>query len=109
MPVTGESSWHVLALLVREPESPYDPNAIAVWVGDAQIGHVNRDDAADLAPLLDQVEACDCRAACHCRIYGGTQGIYGADLWILANSRLGSWVRRQVASWNSPDPSQSER
>lgn len=40
--------------LVREPENPHDPNAIAVKAGGETIGYVAAKDAADLAPLLDE-------------------------------------------------------
>jgi hypothetical protein len=88
----------------REPNNPHDLNAIGVWVAGMQIGHVNRDDAIALAPLLDDLESAGCRATCRCRIYGGDNGIFGADLWVLANSRLTGWVSRQVAAWRSPEP-----
>jgi hypothetical protein len=69
-----------------------------------QIGHVNHDDAVTLAPLLDDLESAGCRATCACKIYGGNDGIFGADLWILAESRLTKWVAREVASLSSPAP-----
>jgi hypothetical protein len=39
--------------LLREPQNPYDPNAIAVTVDGDTVGYIARDDAAVLAPLLD--------------------------------------------------------
>ena len=40
--------------LAREPENPYDPNAIRVLLGNGfDIGFVPRENAADLAPTLD--------------------------------------------------------
>ena len=41
--------------LVREPHNKYDRNAIQVKnIGGTQVGHVKREYAAKLAPLLDQ-------------------------------------------------------
>ena len=41
--------------LVREPHNSYDRNAIQVKnIGGIQVGHVKREYAAKLAPLLDQ-------------------------------------------------------
>jgi hypothetical protein len=105
-PETQGAGWNVIATLVRETDNPHDSNAIGVWVDGEQIGHVNRDDAVALAPLLDDLESESCRSTCRCRIYGGNEGIFGADLWILANSRLTGWVSRQVAAWRSPEPFQ---
>ncbi|KAG8213634.1 snf2 family protein [Butyriboletus roseoflavus] len=41
--------------LVREPHNPYDRNAIQVKnIGGAQVGHIPRNVASKLAPILDQ-------------------------------------------------------
>ena len=41
--------------LVREPENPYDPNAIKVTAaGVAFLGYLPREIAAELAPLMDE-------------------------------------------------------
>lgn len=38
---------------VREPTNPHDKNAVAVWAGNRQLGHVNKQMAAGLARDLD--------------------------------------------------------
>lgn len=43
--------------LRREPDNPHDGNAIAVMASHHVIGYVPRDDAAQLAPLLDAGES----------------------------------------------------
>lgn len=46
-------------VLVREPENPYDPNAIAVFATDpstgrsVMVGHINRESCITMAPVLD--------------------------------------------------------
>lgn len=45
----GQSS----VTLVREPNNPHDSNAIAVFSGTSQIGHLPRERAALIAPLID--------------------------------------------------------
>ena len=40
--------------LVREPNNPHDPNAIAVRLGKLPLGYVPREIAKDLAPEMDQ-------------------------------------------------------
>ncbi len=42
--------------LVREPENPYDPNAIGVWYGQLKIGFINKGIAARIAPNIDAGE-----------------------------------------------------
>lgn len=44
------------AELVREPDNPYDANAVAVHVGGKIIGHFNKQKAAALARVLDAGE-----------------------------------------------------
>jgi hypothetical protein len=46
----GERLW-----LHREPDNPYDPNAISAWNQSKQlIGYIKRDIAADLAEQMDR-------------------------------------------------------
>ncbi|WP_427965852.1 HIRAN domain-containing protein [Altererythrobacter sp.] len=40
--------------LEREPSNPHDANAIAVFLGKHDIGHIGRVDAKMLAPILDR-------------------------------------------------------
>ena len=51
--------------LVREPENPYDPNAIQVHSDEHFIGFVAKQVAEDLAPLMDAGESFTCRTAGH--------------------------------------------
>ncbi|MCG7415850.1 HIRAN domain-containing protein [Microbacterium aurum] len=41
------------AELVREPDNPHDPNAVAVYAGGVMVGHYNKGMARRLAKLLD--------------------------------------------------------
>ena len=40
--------------LRRNPDNPHDKNAVEVWVGRRQIGHIPRDAAGRLAQAIDQ-------------------------------------------------------
>lgn len=55
--------------LVREPDNPYDEDAVAVYVKHGQIGYVSRDYLHWLAPMLD--EGMDVKAIVHA-VRGGT-------------------------------------
>jgi len=46
-----------MACLVREPENPYDRNAVAVYMRGQQVGHLSRNDASQYAPILDDLSA----------------------------------------------------
>lgn len=39
--------------LVRQPENPYDPNAIAIFCGNLQLGYLRKEIARHLAPQID--------------------------------------------------------
>lgn len=42
----------VTCQLIPEPSNPHDPNAVGVWVDDKQVGHLSREDAQFVAPVL---------------------------------------------------------
>src|SRR5215218_1561776 len=42
----------VYAILVAEPDNPYDPNAISVWVQGLKAGYLSREDARRYWPGL---------------------------------------------------------
>lgn len=44
-------------VLVREPNNPHDPNAVAVQVGGYTVGHIPREEAPQVAWQLDLVGA----------------------------------------------------
>jgi len=44
------------AVLVREPDNPYDPNAIAVYSPAGKIGYLSREDAEEYQDVLIVVE-----------------------------------------------------
>jgi hypothetical protein len=41
-----------LALLVAEPDNPYDPNAVAIHSAAGKVGHLSRADALDYGPVM---------------------------------------------------------
>lgn len=51
-----EMSQHkdtVVIQLEREPQNPYDPNAIKVMADGKQIGYIGKDYSGILAPMMD--------------------------------------------------------
>ena len=44
-------------MVVREPTNKHDPNAIAVYIFNQQLGHLPRGFAAEIAPLMDAAGA----------------------------------------------------
>lgn len=56
--ITGKSTgdegpeWRGRAVLIAEPSNAYDRNAVRVAVNGQTVGHLDRDDAKDIQPLL---------------------------------------------------------
>ena len=55
----GEDSCELerWAHLVREPDNPYDRNAVAVHIGGGVVGYMSREDAEMYASLIDELWA----------------------------------------------------
>lgn len=61
----GVGEHRLWAFLLREPQNPHDPNAIAVVVKERIVGHLSADRAMRTAPWLDSVGG---RAHCPAQI-----------------------------------------
>jgi hypothetical protein len=82
--IVGESHYmpHLTALLrkgdswdahlIREPKNPYDANAVAVHIDGGCVGYVCRDDAVEIAPILDGMLAQHLGVMMHVALWGGT-------------------------------------
>lgn len=67
------------ASLIPEPQNPYDPNAVGVWIGGVQVGHLSREVAIVFGPVALRIRELGCEARCSATI-GGSRGIYGVML-----------------------------
>jgi hypothetical protein len=76
----------VTATLQPEPLNPYDPNAVAVYVGGLQVGHLARADDAGLHAEIFRLSE-DRPVTCRAVIRGGwlrgpdDEGSFGVDLY----------------------------
>ena len=68
LPLDGAAPGRSL-VIIAEPDNPYDPNAIGIWVADGknQIGYLPRDVAAQVAPRIRKGE--QLRAMCLAEIF----------------------------------------
>ena len=57
------------ALLVRQPDNPFDRHAVAVVIGGIEVGFLDREDARDFGSILRASRFVD--AACEAEIVGG--------------------------------------
>jgi hypothetical protein len=53
----GGSEMVITVRLVPDPENRYDRNAVGVWAGNRQLGHLSREEAARYAPVLSALVA----------------------------------------------------
>lgn len=67
-----DQDGRIPALLVREPQNPYDPNAVAVMIHGQVVGYLKRSDAADMKDALDSLAARGEFIACPAYFQGGT-------------------------------------
>jgi hypothetical protein len=75
-----------VTVLVAEPENPYDPNAVAVFVDGGLVGRLPREVAPDWHPAVAAAAAEGFVVAGTGAIFGGTPdkpslGIWGAAPW----------------------------
>ena len=63
------------AVLVPEPDNPYDHNAVQVWIGGSPVGHLSRSDAMAYLPGLQLLMSTGTShlVALHGQIVGGGQ------------------------------------
>jgi HIRAN domain len=89
------------AVLVREPENPYDSNAVAIYILGQRVGYLSRDDAEEYSILIDELwRKYGVRPACRASLTGGwrryasdgktivDEGHYGVRLALAAPERL---------------------
>lgn len=60
------------AVLIAEPDNPYDANAIAVYSPQGKLGHLSRDNALAYRPVLEEVARLGYSGgACEAHLTGG--------------------------------------
>lgn len=73
----------VVAVLVPEPQNPYDPNAVRIEVNGLQVGHLSRSDAVryrdGLAALMERYQSL---IALNAVIVGGGYGKDNLGVWL---------------------------
>jgi len=84
----------VTAQLVREPDNPYDPNAVRVDIGGQCCGHIPRADARDYHSTINALAAIGRPASCRAWLTGGWQrgildkGYFGIRLDVHPNLEI---------------------
>jgi hypothetical protein len=76
----------VVAVLVPEPENPYDRNAVRVEVFGRLVGRIPREDAPEMSPILLALQKSGMLVASQAEIVGGGMGRSGA--WLSFGIRL---------------------
>lgn len=121
--VCGEPTYEgvdefVVASLLREPENPYDRNAISVWVDGMRVGYLSKQKALKFRDLVDGIHKQDQVPTCNANIRGGwensegRQGLYG--IWLDLPSPDGvvreappSFENQVLAAWRNRDIDQT--
>lgn len=81
--VVKSEGREVAAILAPEPDNPYDPNAIAVWVVGLKVGHLSREDAAIYQPAITRLMKDEGQPiAVTGRIFGGGPDKPSLGVWL---------------------------
>ena len=59
----------------REPNNPYDPNAVAVWKGSGIVGHLPREDAEEYSKFLKDGGTIQCKVTGSIPVRGYNDGL----------------------------------
>jgi hypothetical protein len=66
-----DPDWRMFrAVLVREPNNQFDPNAIGVYSSEGKVGHLSREKAIEYGPVFEEIARQRCDA-------GACQGLIG--------------------------------
>lgn len=84
------------AVLVREPDNEYDPNAVRVEAAGATLGHLSRDDAPRFHAIIDRLARAGMPATCRAMLTGGWDRSR-ADRGFIG---LKIFTGRRPATWN---------
>lgn len=96
------------AVLVREPDNPYDPDAVAVYAdGGSQVGYLAREEAAAISEFLDAIARRGYRAYCTGRIAGGTSRKKHRGIWLNMDQPTRVWY--QAKHWLPKEPTVSQK
>lgn len=88
------------ALLIPEPNNPYDPNAIAVWAeGDGRIGYLSRENALEYREVFAFLTERQHVGLCRAKLIGGTPGkrTYGVLIDLRETESLLTDLRDSLA------------
>jgi hypothetical protein len=104
----GTRTRLLAVILAREPDNPYDANAVRVEAGGATLAHLSRDDAPHFHALLDRLAATGVAATCRAMLTGGwdrgdgDRGTIGIK--VLSGRRPKKWTGSSaflpVAPWH---------
>jgi hypothetical protein len=76
----GDVRHETVALLVREPDNPHDPGAIAVRIDDHTVGYLSRDENVRWRDVVEAIEAHGHSAAAEAVVAGRADTFLGVFL-----------------------------
>ena len=92
----GTRRRNVTATLVREPDNPYDTNAVRVEIAHAPVGHLSREDAPRFHAIIARLAKEGSCATCRALLTGGWDRS-GGDRGLIGVKLL---TGRRPAKWN---------
>lgn len=86
---------------IREPNNPFDRNAIGIWCNGKKIGHLSADEATSIAPQMDRGIPYDGAIS---QITGGKGKTYGCEISVNVYKPSISGLTSQVEHIDESNP-----
>ncbi|MCM1062340.1 MAG: HIRAN domain-containing protein [Eubacterium sp.] len=86
---------------IREPNNPFDRNAIGIWCSGKKIGHLSADEAKSIAPQMDRGIPYDGEIS---QITGGKGKTYGCEISVNVYKPSISGLTSQVEHIDESNP-----
>lgn len=86
---------------IREPNNPFDHNAIGIWCNGKKIGHLSADEATSIAPQMDRGIPYDGEIS---QITGGKGKTYGCEISVNVYKPSISGLTSQVEHIDESNP-----
>lgn len=86
---------------IREPNNPFDRNAIGIWCNGKKIGHLSADEATSIAPQMDRGVPYDGEIS---QITGGKGKTYGCEISVNVYKPSISGLTSQVEHIDESNP-----
>ena len=99
--ILPQLNWGMPVQFIREPNNPFDHNAIGIWCNGKKIGNLSADEATSIAPQMDRGVPYDGEIS---QITGGKGKTYGCEISVNVYKPSISGLTSQVEHIDESNP-----